>query len=698
MVRTQRISRRTLLKFAGAAATVSILDVTLWPSDILAAPAIRSEWTFRDGLPATGVFETPVLTPASSFDATDLSWIADDPAGVSAELRTLSKSGAWSDWQTLRTDTHATSGPSSRVFVAPLLSTGVAVQVRLTITDGAGLSELVIGTLDASAPEQTTLAAEANGVVIPRAGWGANEAYRYEGQDITKPLVWPPGYQDVEKVIVHHTVTDNNPPDPAAAIRAIYYYHAVTLGWGDIGYNYVVDWNGKVYEGRFGGPRVIGGHALKYNPGSMGIALLGTFMEAAPPKAMVDALVNLIKVRAPQVDVTTKSEFVDLIDLANLCGHRDVMLTSCPGDDTYPLLPAIRGTIAGTGPIDIPPPKRKEWVDIEDCVIGPLILYPGNLLEVRMTVFNPSVATILSCDPPPGYIYDEGEDFASAGFPKIEGRYRFALGFDGVGGTVNPYRWGFGAPLLPDEEREVVGFIRLKTPGKRTGSVSTVKEFVQYLEENSYSTTVTLVPPPVAMMPPSTDPTVTWFPETGHNVPELFYRFWSERGGLRRFGYPLTEAFDEVSETDGILRTTQYFERARFEHHPDYKGTVDEVMLGLLGAETNLLRSDEEPFQRVAPTASTPERMYFPETGHTLSGIFLRIWDERGGWRIFGYPISEELQELSDTDGVVHTVQYFERNRFEHHPDYAGTYDEVMLGHLGREVLIRRGWLGGAVG
>ncbi|MEX2314554.1 MAG: peptidoglycan hydrolase, partial [Thermomicrobiales bacterium] len=97
------------------------------------------------------------------------------------------------------------------------------------------------------------------------------------------------------------------------------------------------------------------------------------------------------------------------------------------------------------------------------------------------------------------------------------------------------------------------------------------------------------------------------------------------------------------------------------------------------------------------PFASTPDKFYFPETRHSLGGFFKRVWEERGGLTIFGYPISEEFPELSETDGLVHIVQYFERNRFEYHSDFAGTEDEVMLGHLAREILIRRGWLDGAL-
>ena len=53
-------------------------------------------------------------------------------------------------------------------------------------------------------------------------------------------------------MIIHHTVTQHQEADPAATVRAIYYYHAVTQGWGDIGYNFLVDLHGNVYEGRYG--------------------------------------------------------------------------------------------------------------------------------------------------------------------------------------------------------------------------------------------------------------------------------------------------------------------------------------------------------------------------------------------------------------------------------------------------------------
>ena len=87
------------------------------------------------------------------------------------------------------------------------------------------------------------------------------------------------------------------------------------------------------------------------------------------------------------------------------------------------------------------------------------------------------------------------------------------------------------------------------------------------------------------------------------------------------------------------------------------------------------------------------DRRFFPESGHTLSGAFKTYWDNHGGLAIFGLPLCEPFDEKSATDGKTYSVQYFERNRFEYHPENKGTAQEVQLGLLGAEVLRQRGWL-----
>jgi spore germination protein len=187
---------------------------------------------------------------------------------------------------------------------------------------------------------------------------------------------------------------------------------------------------------------------------------------------------------------------------------------------------------------------------------------------------------------------------------------------------------------------------------------------------------------PCAAIPafPST-PTRVYFPQTGHSLSGGFLTYWRAHGGLPIFGYPLTEEFSENG------RTVQYFERNRFEWHPEYRGTPAEFQLGLLGVQYTAGRQ----FPTIPPFPSTPTRVYFPQTGHSLSGGFLTYWRAHGGLPIFGYPISEEVHEVSPTDANPYTVQYFERARFEWHPEYRGTPAEFQLGLLGAWALQQRG-------
>ena len=91
--------------------------------------------------------------------------------------------------------------------------------------------------------------------------------------------------------------------------------------------------------------------------------------------------------------------------------------------------------------------------------------------------------------------------------------------------------------------------------------------------------------------------------------------------------------------------------------------------------------------------ARAAECVTFPETGQSLCDLFLQYWRANGGLPVFGYPITPAQQEVNIDTKQSYLTQWFERNRFEYHPDYAGTKDEIMLGHLAREVLIRRGWI-----
>jgi hypothetical protein len=136
----------------------------------------------------------------------------------------------------------------------------------------------------------------------------------------------------------------------------------------------------------------------------------------------------------------------------------------------------------------------------------------------------------------------------------------------------------------------------------------------------------------------------------------------------------------------------QYLERARLEWHPEVSSDPNRAILltrlGVVASEQNGLH-----FSPIPAGGDTFVSHFFRETGHNLSNAFLQYWLNNGGLEVFGYPISEEFAQVSVSDGKTYTVQYFERNRFEYHPEYAGTPSEVLLGLLGVDITRHRGFI-----
>jgi hypothetical protein len=181
-------------------------------------------------------------------------------------------------------------------------------------------------------------------------------------------------------------------------------------------------------------------------------------------------------------------------------------------------------------------------------------------------------------------------------------------------------------------------------------------------------------------LPASAEPAANnrqYFPDTGHNVSPTFLPFFRARGALDRFGPPRTEELLE----DGVL--AQYFQKARLEFKPEFRGTAYEVQISLLG---EVLLGGGRPAP-VAPFESSADQRFFPDTAHSVNYAFLRAYLNRGGLDSFGYPLTEELQEGG------RPVQYFQRARLEYRAELAGRTDEVTIGTIGDEVLRQKGWL-----
>jgi hypothetical protein len=168
---------------------------------------------------------------------------------------------------------------------------------------------------------------------------------------------------------------------------------------------------------------------------------------------------------------------------------------------------------------------------------------------------------------------------------------------------------------------------------------------------------------------------------TGLRPSKRFAAYWQQHGGLPLFGYAITPERIERNPTDGKEYVVQWFERARFEWHPEYAGTEAEVLLGLLGRQVTAGRT----FPVIPPPAGVAS-VCTEATGHCVWGRFLERWRELGV-PIVGLPISDQFEEKS-TDGKTYWVQYFERARFEYHPENTPPHD-VLLGLLGRQLYRR---------
>jgi len=267
--------------------------------------------------------------------------------------------------------------------------------------------------------------------VISRSAWRANEALRLfsdinpEPQLVTLPsdffvryaaelklkkiveknlkgeeLTWPLQYPEkVTKIVIHHTGTTNDLDDPMKAVRDLYYYHAIKRGWGDIGYNYIIDTSGNIYEGRSGGEGVIGAHAGPGNRGSLGIAVLGNYNNSELSPETEKALTNLIaeKTKLYGIDPLGESYFRGK-KLPNIFGHSEIMATSCPGKNINNLLPKIRQSVANlNGNLDYKKiQKSKNNLNTEFELIGgeePLRLSPDTKFEFQVKLKNISKNT-----------------------------------------------------------------------------------------------------------------------------------------------------------------------------------------------------------------------------------------------------------------------------------------------------------------
>lgn len=166
-------------------------------------------------------------------------------------------------------------------------------------------------------------------------------------------------YTTVTHLIVHHSALTCEDGDWQNAVLDIWKLHTHTNGWDDLGYNFLIDPGGVIYEGRAGGDNVRGAHFICANDNTMGVVLLGDFRELEPTEQAIRSLIELLswKCQREGIDPRGKSFHQGTkLHLNNIAGHRDGNVapadsgacpkgTECPGDRLYQLLSAVRATV-----------------------------------------------------------------------------------------------------------------------------------------------------------------------------------------------------------------------------------------------------------------------------------------------------------------------------------------------------------------
>ena len=352
-------------------------------------------------------FVSPVLRAPRRFNLAGLRWSGSAEPRIAVRVRR--SEGRWGRWTPVAG--HPDGGPDprraepgSRSVSSPLwageadelqyrLSRPVAglrlhfvnttgsttriARVRTAVRAAASSALVAVAALDA-ARAQTPAPA-----IVPRSAWGAADCAPRG----------PAAYGEVKAAFVHHTVTANDytPAQAPAAVLAICRYHRNANGWNDVGYNFLVDKYGVIYEGRAGGVglAVLGAQAQGYNAQTTGIANIGTHSTLPQSDAALDSIARLIRWKLPlhgqptagTVPVTSAGGASNRfgrgqeVTLERISGHRDGNSTSCPGEALYAQLPNLRARVGGVAPVT---PRTRI-----DATVGPgVVSFPQ---QARLT-------------------------------------------------------------------------------------------------------------------------------------------------------------------------------------------------------------------------------------------------------------------------------------------------------------------------
>jgi hypothetical protein len=350
-----------------ARAVTALPAATLPPADAtgasISALALASQARDGEG--------TQVARSSTPLQLVAVTWTGPTPDTVA--LRSTDAAGRWGAWLPLDSNAGEKDGSPARASgggTDPVwVGDRTQVEVRATRAGQPVTAGLAVQRIDpGSSPNDAAIGARARErdssaragappapAYVTRAQWGADP----------KLMTWPPQYADTTKAVtIHHTDGSNDytPEQSAAIVRGIYAYHSVRNGWGDIGYNALVDKYGTIFEGRAGGMDrpVVAAHAGGFNQETFGIAMMGTLTDTPPTPAELTSVERLAAwklggmYRDPSQKVTLTSTGGGTSKFAKgqtttvdaLFAHRDVGNTECPGNAGYAAMDTIRAETA----------------------------------------------------------------------------------------------------------------------------------------------------------------------------------------------------------------------------------------------------------------------------------------------------------------------------------------------------------------
>jgi len=337
----------------------SLVDATASPAGAASAQTIRVPETLMRSVTFDGMHGRVSL--ASRPTHIGFTWDGSHDSGVS--YRTIDDAGRPSRWR-VAPIAHDMETGSTRFTGLVEVDRPAHVEYRKHLKAGKKAGDEWMGpvtmesinTLDGPKREvalASTGPSDAGAPpIVTRAEWGADERLKRSTggcQRIFHPL---------RQIFVHHTAGSNNDYNGAATMRAIYAYHTESRGWCDLGYNFVIDWSGRIFEGRWArnyaswethdsedsrGNVVAGAHVGGFNSGSVGISLMGNFTSVGPPVAMKESLKAMLAWEAGrhELDPTGTHSFNGR-KMRVIAGHRDAGQTACPGNRVYDQLPKFR--------------------------------------------------------------------------------------------------------------------------------------------------------------------------------------------------------------------------------------------------------------------------------------------------------------------------------------------------------------------